>query len=336
MEDLYNVSDPYGTYQTAGGDKPYEILMRLKAWQNEIRSTISKVNENLGGLHEQQSQILQNIDSIELNVLDIVTVASGHTEQISQILISVGAIGITVGKHTTDIGGHSSQISQLLLDLQGITLNVSSVDSRLGRAEGTLVVQAGLIASKVELTNFTGQTIASMIVQDAYSISLFAQQLNLTGYVTFNSLQTNGSTIIHGGNILTGTILASSFYGDLFEVSRGTSYALSMYASQGSHRIYSRDAAGFRIQSSANLSLQGDAGTVYSNSKFWALAGLEVSGTGQFNSNVSVAGQLSANTMFKNGANVATTPEVTGAISTALRDFETSIVAWANGKFALK
>src|SRR6185312_9874202 len=122
MEDLYNVSDPYGTYQTAGGDKPYEILMRLKAWQNEIRSTISKVDETLGGIHEQQSQILQNINSIELSVVDIEKNASGQATQISQLLLEVG----------------------------NITLSVASIDTRVGAAESSLTVQAGLIASKVE------------------------------------------------------------------------------------------------------------------------------------------------------------------------------------------
>lgn len=322
MEDLYTVTDPYGTYQTKGEEDPYDILLRMKSWQNEIRATISKVTDNVTTIHEQQTQILQDIDSIDLSVLDILT----------------------------DLTGKTTQISQLLLEVGQVKINVSDVDTRLGTAEGTLVVQAGLIGSKVSLTDFTGQTIASMIVQDPYSISLFAQYLNLTGYVTFNALANPGQTIINGSNITTGQILANLIYGQVFVVGNGTSTELVLTSIAGSHSMQSYDANGYRIGSTGTLSFQAGPGwTVYSNSKFWARVGLEVSGYGQFNNDVSVAGQLSAGSIVVNGSGVvnvntvqtminnATANLVTVSyLNSALAQKETEIVAWANAKFVAK
>lgn len=321
MEDVYSVTDPYGTYQTKGEENPYDILLRMKSWQNEIRKTISKVTDNIVNLHEQQTQILQNIDSIDLSVLDILT----------------------------DLTGKTTQISQLLLEVGQVKINVSSVDSRLGSAESTLIVQAGLIGSKVELRDFTGQTIASMIVQDPYSISLFAQSLNLTGYVTFNALLTPGATTINGNNITTGQILANLIYGQVFVVGNGTSTQMVLTSSAGSHRIYSYDSAGFRIESQANLSLQGNAGTVYSNSKFWALASLQVTGNSQVQ-DLTATGTITANAININGSGgVVSASTVQGMINSAtsnlttksyvdngLRQKEIDILAWVRANAVMQ
>lgn len=319
MEDFYSVPDPYGTYQVKDGEKPYEILMKMKAWNNEIRSTISKVNNALGKVHEQQTQILQNIDSIELSVLDIIQEASGQQTQISQLLLEVGQVMI----------------------------NVTEIDTRVGTAEGSLIVQAGLIASKVSTIDLTGNKVSSLIAQDPLAVSIIAGAINLSGYVTFNSLKTEGATIINGSNITTGQILANLVYGQVFVVGNGTSTQMVLTSLAGSHRIYSYDAAGFRIESAANLSLQGNAGTVYSNSKFWARASLQVTGFSQLQD--MSASRIDATQIVLNGAGVVNVDSVQSMIFNAtsglttksyvdsgLRQKEIDIVAWANRTFVAK
>lgn len=364
MEDMYSVTDPYGTYQTKGEDNPYDILLRMKSWQNEIRKTISKVTDNVTNLHEQQTQILQNIDSIDLNILDILTDLTGKSTQISQILLEVGAINLAVSKNTSDLTGQSSQISQLLLEVGQVKINVSETDTRLGNAEGTLVVQAGLIGSKVSLTDFTGATISSMIVQDAYSINMFSQALNITSFVTFSALQNAGQTIINGANISTGTILLDKLFGNLFRIgnmSGGT--ALDIYATQGSHRITSYDAAGMRIEAiNSNLSLSAAGWSVYSLSKLWARNNFQVTGFTELQDTESTGTITARNLSVKNSQGISypvvTTLDLASAgylsynqmtsyiaglnlvtlsyLNSALAQKETDIVAWANGKFALK
>lgn len=360
----YGATDPYGTYQTKDNESPYEILLRLKSWQNEIRSTISVVNETLSGIHEQQTQILQNIDSIELNVLDIQSNASATQQQISNILVEVGNIELTVASNVTNLDLHTTEIANLQLTQSQITLNVANIDNRLGSAESSLIVNSQAIASKVSISQFNAPTITSLMVQDAYSFSWFAEQLSLNGLVSFNALQTNsGSTLIHGGNIMTGTMLLDRLYGNLFSIGNGQGgTALDIYALAGSHRVRSYDSAGFRIQSDSNLSLQAGINrqlTVYSLSKFWAERGLEVTGLGQFNNGVNVAGTMTAtsfqtqsgqplvDTLYLANMNYLTYSQMTNYIAgldlttvawvnSQLRQKEIDIVAWANRTFVAK
>lgn len=345
----YGATDPYGTYQTKEDENPYEILLRLKSWQNQIRSTISKVNETIVGIHEQQTQILQNIDSIEINVLDIQSNASSMQTQISNILVEVGNIELEVSKHTVNLDLKTTEIANLQLTQSQITLNVANIDSRLGSAEASLIVNAQAIAQRVTLQDFTGAKISSLMVQDAYSFSWFAQQLALNGLVSFNALETNlGTTKIHGGNILTGTMLLDRLYGNLFAIGNGAGgTSLEMYAIQGNHRIRSYDANGFRIWAQSNLSFQSDFGTVYSNSKFWATAGFQVTGFSQLQD--ASVGTLTASTIILNGAGVVNVNSVQSMIFNAtsglttksyvddgLRQKEIDIIAWVRANAVMK
>lgn len=271
----YDVQDPYGTYDPKGGN-PYEILLRLTALNDEIRSTISKVQAN--------------------------------SEQL----------------------------------------------------ESSITQQAELIALRVEKIDFTGQKTASLIAQDANAILFMAQELNNVGLVTFSNLSSSGQTVINGGNILTGTlygdaviagtllgesiiagtlhgdriiagtISADKFYGSIFTVGNGTSTTMSFYASQGSHRIYSVDSAGLRIQSSSSLSLQADAGTIYANNKFWAQNNLQVTGFTELQS--TYASSLNASALYINNVGVA---DVNGVQNMIDAESET-IYDWVRLNFVAK
>ncbi|PRR84735.1 Prophage endopeptidase tail [Clostridium luticellarii] len=65
------------------------------------------------------------------------------------------------------------------------------------------------ISLKVSQTDYTGNTIASLINQTATTVTIDAGKINLNGYVTVSSLQSGGSTIIDGSRIRTGTLDAS-------------------------------------------------------------------------------------------------------------------------------
>lgn len=63
-------------------------------------------------------------------------------------------------------------------------------------------------ADKVEWLVKSGTTSSNFTITDRL-ISLVATGINITGYVTFNALSTQGSTTINGSNITTGTINAN-------------------------------------------------------------------------------------------------------------------------------
>ena len=71
----------------------------------------------------------------------------------------------------------------------------------------TMQTQLKITAEGVQST-VTKDNIISTINQSAESVSIDASKINLTGYVTINSLKAGGTTQIDGGRITTGTIAA--------------------------------------------------------------------------------------------------------------------------------
>lgn len=237
---------------------------------------------------------------------------------------------------TLEVEEVGKSIAAINVKADNITLSVSDLSGRLGNAESSINIQAGQIQSKVELSQFNGPTVTSLITQDPYSISQMAQKLNLQGLVTVTNLNTPGQTVIDAGNI----------YGSSFVVGRGTGSTLTMTAIAGSHLISSIDANGLGIKSNGSMGLRasGYYGVYVPTSPLVAQAGFRVEGgVSQFNTDVTVNAILNASTLQQGGYPVATTTWVANMnyitqsiLNAALAQKESEIVAWANGKFALK
>ena len=72
----------------------------------------------------------------------------------------------------------------------------------------TMQTQLKITAEGVQST-VTKDNIISTINQSAESVSINASKIDLTGYVTINSLKAGGTTQIDGGRITTGTVAAA-------------------------------------------------------------------------------------------------------------------------------
>lgn len=163
----------------------------------------------------------------------------------SDILIDGTTRTIDFSKFTTKLGSvfiNNIPISDLIYDF-----NVN----RQNQFNGGIIQTGTLVADKIT----TG--------------TLDASRVNVTN--------------LDAGNITTGTITArvANTYdcsvGGTLTVGNNGNPTLSIYTSYGSHRIYSTDAAGFRIQSSGSLSLQSGSGyRIYCNN------GLDVSSYSYF------------------------------------------------------
>lgn len=156
------------------------------------------------------------------------------------------------------------------------------------------------IELKVSQTDYNGMTITSLISQDALSISLLAQNLNLEGLVTFTNLSTPGATVIDGGNILAETINAAELYGNLFSVGNGvTNSRLEIHTDDENYHYIQSTRGGNEINGGLRilvpngpLSLVPNPGTgVYvSGAPLVANGGLRVNGIAQFNNGMTVSG----------------------------------------------
>ncbi|EWG08364.1 phage tail spike protein [Cytobacillus firmus] len=191
-----------------------------------------------------------------------------------------------------------------------ITLEVTSIDGKFAETEARIEITEGQIQSKVSYSDYTGNTITSLITQDAYSISFLAQQLNLQGLVTFENLDTPGQTVIDGGNLKTNSVAAEKFYGNVFNVGNGvTSTNLKLTTSDSDvHQIISNQAMGFLIASSGSMRLRSNSGNgIYtSGGPFVMESGMRVDGgVADFNVHVD-ANSLNAGSLTLGGLNVAT------------------------------
>lgn len=257
-----------------------------------------EINENA---KESRSKFEQTNERITLEVEEV-------NGTIATLELKADNINLSVNNRITN------EMAAINVKADNITLSVSGLDTRLGQAESSISVQAGQISSKVELSQFNGPTFTSLIVQDPWSISQMAQQLNLQGLVTVTNLNTPGQTVIDGGNI----------YGSSFVIGRGTGSTLTMTAIAGSHLFQSIDAAGLRIGSngSMGLSASGAMGVYVPNSNLVAQAGFRVTGG-------VVDIQVPA---YINNALIATE----NYVGTRIAQLENDIKAWANGKFVDK
>lgn len=120
---------------------------------------------------------------------------------------NVSINGLTTN-FNNQISGLNSQLTQTAGSLQiQITDNKNNLQSQITQ-------QAGLISSKVSSIDYNGNTIVSKINQSSTKIEQSALNINLSGFVTFNSLSTAGETTINGGNIKTGTITGVTISGN--------------------------------------------------------------------------------------------------------------------------
>ncbi len=134
----YETLDPYGNYGSDSELSPYELLARMKSWNNAIYITLENQEKEL------LSQISLVNDTITARVTDF------ENEINTQISVMNGEIDLRVEKD-------------------------------------------GII---------------SAINQTAETIKIQAAKIDLTGYATFTALATKGATVIHGGNLMTGTVTA--------------------------------------------------------------------------------------------------------------------------------
>ncbi len=98
--------------------------------------------------------------------------------------------------------------NEIVATVEEFSATLTEIDEQVGINTAQLLIQADQIVQKVSYTDYNGNTIASMINQKATTISIIAEKLDLTGYVTISALSGSGTTIINGDNIQAGKIKA--------------------------------------------------------------------------------------------------------------------------------
>ena len=170
---------------------------------SEISGTVTRVNSDLS---EDIASLIIRADSIESSVSSNFTTLDGkissNTSKITQAASEIRSeVSSTLRNYSTttqmnsSISQTASQIrSEVSSAINGVNQNISVVEQTANKI--SWLVKSGTTSSNFTLTD--------------RAISQVADKIDLTGYVTFNSLSTPGQTTIDGGNIKTGTLEADS------------------------------------------------------------------------------------------------------------------------------
>lgn len=119
------------------------------------------------------------------------------TERFSQISQTLEGITTTVSETQATAKGTVERVSTLEQTVDGFKTTVEGIDGRVTVAQQTADKISWLVDSGTSSTNFT--------LTDR-TVELISDKIDLTGYVTFSSLESSGTTNINGDNITTGTL----------------------------------------------------------------------------------------------------------------------------------
>jgi phage minor structural protein len=182
-------------------DEGFEPALYLEARVLKIERSYTNPSSNkftLGEYREINPKTYDYIRDIQkvLNgnknkwnsVTDLKDGLDGQSIKISEINHDIDGLNITVGEIIDTTDNQSVKMSQIEVDVNGISTNVSDMQIQINGNETLLTEHSSAIdqnARNIELsvkeTDFNGETIASKLNIDAYSIELDTAMINLLG-----------------------------------------------------------------------------------------------------------------------------------------------------------
>ena len=132
--------------------------------------------------------------------------------QINGVEDSVAAIELTTDSINARVSDAENNLLSMEATVRGLTTRVSTTEGDLDNLEVyTSIVEQ--TANKINWIVESGTSAADFTMTDR-AISLVADNINLTGYVTFANLATEGQTLIDGGNIVANSLAVSALEAD--------------------------------------------------------------------------------------------------------------------------
>ena len=181
-------------------------VSEVKQTANGLTSTVSSVQttlNNLDGevetLKTKQSTIEQNVNSITTKVESVEETANGAKTAASEAQQTANSFSTKITAVENTANGAATTASEA-------KQTANSFSTRITTAEGN-ISSVSQTASKIDWVIKSGTSSTNFTLTDR-TISLISSNINLTGYVTINSLKAGGTTTIDGSRITTGTISA--------------------------------------------------------------------------------------------------------------------------------
>lgn len=205
------------------------------AFQNYIKN-----EEGITSLQVQQGKISALIADMEGNMTLLQLDLSGLTSTVQNQAGDISQIRQTANQIAARVSDAEGNISSLQQTATGLQTTVRNMQGDISSVEQTADKIDWIVASGTSATNFT---LTSRMAK------LISNEIDITGFVTFNDLERSGKTTINGDNITTGEISAEFIHlGGLMEVYRsGTSSIVGGYIGYGSGDDGNANNSGIKI-----------------------------------------------------------------------------------------
>ena len=197
-----------------------KIKQEFRAADGELRSTIETVEGDMSELQQTVSGFDLRISNAEGAISELSLTLGGFETRITNAEGAVADLSLTVNGFSTRIESVEGDLADMSLTVNGfntrientegsistLSQSLTSITSRVENAEGSIST-VSQTADKVNWLIASGTSASNFTMTDR-AVSLVADKIDLSGYVTITSLKTAGSTTINGSNITTGTISA--------------------------------------------------------------------------------------------------------------------------------
>lgn len=207
------------------------VKQEFRAADGELRSSIETVEGDMSELSQTVSGFDLRISNAEGAVAALSLTVDGYSTRIENVEGGLADMSLTLNGFNTRIENTEGSISTLSQSLTSITTRVENAEGDISTVSQTADKVNWLIKSGTSSSDFT--------LTDR-AVSLVAEKIDLTGYVTISSLRTEGSTVINGSNITTGTISADRIDASTLKLSRlyaGSSVNVAI-TSSGTESLY--------------------------------------------------------------------------------------------------
>ncbi len=228
------------------------IKQEFRVADGELRSTIETVEGDMSELRQTVSGFDLRIANAEGAVSELSLTVGGFDTRITNAEGAVADLSLTVSGFSTRIESVEGNLADMSLTVNGfntrientegsistLSQSLTSIATRVENAEGSIST-VSQTADKVNWLIASGTSASNFTMTDR-AVSLVADKIDLSGYVTITSLKTAGSTTINGSNITTGTISADRIDASTLKVSRmyaGSSVNVAI-TSSGTETLY--------------------------------------------------------------------------------------------------
>lgn len=181
-------------------------VSEVKQTANGLTSTVSSVQTTLNNLDGEVETLKTKQSTIEQNVNSITTKVESVEETANGAKTAASEAKQTANSFSTKITAVENTANSAATTASEAKQTANSFSTRITTAEGN-ISSVSQTASKIDWVIKSGTSSSNFTITDRMA-TLTAEKIDLSGYVTINSLKSGGTTTIDGSRITTGTISA--------------------------------------------------------------------------------------------------------------------------------